>query len=179
MTVANGTQATTNGEDKAMTNLIEGVVPLIIDGKDLLGAHQFAVKSPAGHQVWQASGASTEDVTRAVQAAERALPAWICTKPARRRDIFLRAADLFAQRIDELAHYQSEETGADPKFVQWILNLTVDNLKEVAGLCARAGGMIPGSGDDGRDAFVFKEPYGVILGISPWYEITLSKLRVL
>ena len=146
------------------------IVPLIIDGKDVIGSNTFSVHNPAtGEAIWEAGGASVDEAVRAVEAAQAAFPAWSKFKPAVRRDIFLKAADLFAQRKDELAQYQAAETGADPRFVEWILNLTVDNLKEVAGKCSAVVGSIPFSTEEGRGAFVLKEPYGVILGISPWY----------
>ena len=82
--------------------------------------------------------------------------------------MFLRAADIFERRHAELASYQKQETGAEDLFMDWILKLTVDNLKEVAGKCSAVLGSIPASSEEGRGALVLKEPYGVILGIAPW-----------
>lgn len=157
----------TNG---AHQDSIPDIVPLIIGGKDVVGSNKFPVRNPAdGKVIWEAGGASVTEAAQAVEVAQEAFPAWSKVKPAARRDIFLKAADLFAKRKDELAQYQTEETGADPRFVEWILNLTVDNLKEVAGKCSAVVGSIPFSTEEGRGAFVLKEPYGVILGIAPWY----------
>lgn len=144
-------------------------VPLIIAGRDVHGDNQFAVNNPDGRKVWDASGASVQDAVKAVEAAEAAAPAWSATKPAVRRDIFLRASEIFADRFEELAKYQTEETGAERLFIEWILKLTIENLKEVAGKCSLVQGNIPSSDEEGRAALVFKEPYGVILGIAPWY----------
>jgi acyl-CoA reductase-like NAD-dependent aldehyde dehydrogenase len=143
-------------------------VPLIIGGKDILGANTFTVRNPAGYEAWKAGGASAEDAINAVEAAQAALPAWSKTKPATRRDIFLKAAEIFEKRLPELAQIQKQETGAEDLFTEWILKLTVDNLKEVAGRCSSVLGSIPASTEEGRGAFVLKEPYGVILGIAPW-----------
>jgi acyl-CoA reductase-like NAD-dependent aldehyde dehydrogenase len=147
----------------------QGLVPLIIGGKDTQGSNIFVVKNPDGKAVWEATGASVNDAVKAVEAAEAALPAWAATKPAARRDIFLRAADIFSQRYEEFVRIQVDETGADPVFVNWILKLTIDNLKEVAGKCSLVQGTIPTCGEEGRAALVLREPYGVILGIAPWY----------
>ncbi len=138
-----------------------------------MGAKRFTVRNPAGGDLWEASGASVEDAVKAAEAAQAALPAWSKMKPASRRDIFLRAADIFARRHSELAKIQKQETGAEDMFMDWILKLTVDNLKEVAGLCSSVIGSIPASTDEGRGAFVLKEPYGVILGIAPWLDCTI------
>lgn len=159
------TNAQSNGDSHGSQHY---VVPLIIGGKEVVGANDFDVRSPQGYSVWHAGGASKADAISAVDAAQTALPAWAKTKPSVRRDIFLKAADIFAQRLPELAQYQKQETGADDMFTEWILKLTVDNLKEVAGKCSAVLGSIPSSTEDGRGALVLKEPYGVILGIAPW-----------
>lgn len=161
----NGTAAN-GGRYSALKN---NTVPMIIGGRDVYGSEVFSVINPiTGMEVWEAGGASLENAVQAVEAAEAALPSWAKTKPSVRRDIFLRAADLFDQRIKELASYQRQETGADDIFMQWILKLTVDNLKEVAGKCSLVSGAITSSSDEGRAALVLKEPYGVVLGIAPW-----------
>jgi acyl-CoA reductase-like NAD-dependent aldehyde dehydrogenase len=147
-------------------------VPLIIQGKDVTTANSFTVRNPAGGDLWQANGASEEDAIRAVEAAQAAFPAWSKTKPAYRRDIFLKAAEIFEKRKDELKRYQKEETGAEDMFIDWIFPLTVDQLKEVGGKCSSILGTIPISSEEGRTAIVVKEPYGVILGIAPWFVLS-------
>ena len=152
------------------------IVPLIIGGKDLVGSNRFPVHNPAsGDTIWEAGGASVEEATYAIETAQAALSTWSKVKPPARRDIFLKAADLFATRKSELAQYQVQETGADQRFVEWILNLTVDNLKDVAGKCSLVAGSIPFSTEEGRGALVLKEPYGVILGIAPWFVTMFRK----
>ena len=162
----------TNGTSKnaGLASVIsDNTVPLIIGGKDIIGPASFSVFNPAdGREIWSAGGASAAEAIKAVEAAEAAFPAWSKTKPSARRDIFLRAAELFNERIDELTSYQQMETAADPNFVKWILGLTVDNLKEVAGKTSLVAGSFPTSENQGRGAIVIKEPYGVVLGIAPW-----------
>lgn len=165
MVSTNGTE--TNGAQHANH---PDIVPLIIGGTNVVGSKTFSVCNPAtGKIIWEAGGASVDEAVQAVEVAQAAFTAWSKVKPPARRDIFLKAADLFSERKEELARYQAEETGADPRFVDWTLNLTADNLKEVAGKCSAVMGSIPFSTEEGRGAFVLKEPYGVILGIAPWY----------
>lgn len=172
MTASTNPDNTTNGivhDGKAASVINDNLVPLIIGGNDIPGPATFSVINPAdGQELWKAGGASVKEANQAVDAAAAAFPAWARTKPSVRRDIFLRAAELFQERIDELTEYQKQETAADPNFVQWILGLTVDNLKEVAGKTPFVAGSFPSSEDDGRGAIVIKEPYGVVLGIAPW-----------
>ena len=159
----------TNGEHATNSQ----TVPLIIGGQDVVTAKTFTVHNPRGGDCWESSAASVEDANRAVEAALAAFPSWSKTKPAKRRDIFLRAADIFDRRQSELAVIQKVETGADDLFMDWILKLTVDNLKEVAGKCSAVSGLIPDSSEEGRAALVLKEPYGVVLGISPWCAVKI------
>lgn len=156
-----------NGNGASLIN--DNTVPLIIGGKDVVGPASFSVNNPVdGRELWKAGGASVKEAVQAVEAAEAAFSAWSRTKPSARRDIFLRAAELFRERIAELTDFQQQETAADPAFVGWILGLTVDNLKEVAGKTALVAGSFPPSEDAGRGAIVLKEPYGVVVGIAPW-----------
>jgi acyl-CoA reductase-like NAD-dependent aldehyde dehydrogenase len=144
-------------------------VPLIINGKDVVTESSFDVTNPRTGQIWQSSAASPADAVKAVESAQVAFPAWSTTKPAVRRDILLRAAEIFTERETELRQYQVDETGADEKFVDWILPLTVEQLKDVAGRVSFSlQGSVPICSEEGRSAIVFKEPYGVILGIAPW-----------
>ena len=172
---------TTNGGHKissSIPTLAENTVPLIIGGKEIFGSEAFTVHNPSnGEELWKAGGASIDNAIQAVEAAEAAFPAWSKAKPAVRRDIFLRAAEIFQERYEELAYYQKQETGADDMFMEWILKLTVDNLKEVAGKCSLVAGSVPASSDEGRAALVLKEPYGVVLGIAPWL-VALIRLRL-
>ena len=51
-------------------------------------------------------------------------------------------------------------------FMEWILKLTVDSLKDIAAKCSLVTGGFPASSDEGRAALILKGPYGVILGIA-------------
>ena len=52
-----------------------------------------------------------------MQNAQAAFQIWSKKKPAFRRDIFLRAADLFDKRRKELMRFQKDETGAEDRFM--------------------------------------------------------------
>ena len=145
-------------------------VPLIINGKDIVTSTTFAVVSPSSHeQIWKASSASPEDVQKAVDAAQAAFPAWSKTKAATRRDIFLKASEIFSARAQELGRYMQEETGSAAAFSSGFnVPLGAEMFKDVAGRCSSVSGVIPTCSDDNTNALVLKEPYGVVLGISPW-----------
>ncbi|KAF1968001.1 salicylaldehyde dehydrogenase [Bimuria novae-zelandiae CBS 107.79] len=145
-------------------------VPLLINGKEVTTSTTFPVTSPSSHkQIWSAASASLEDVKNAVDAAQAAFPAWSKTKPAARRDIFLKASDIFKARADELGRYMEEETGSAAAFSSGFnVPLGAEMFRDVAGRCSSVNGVIPSCSDDNTEALVIKEPYGVVLGISPW-----------
>lgn len=90
-------------------------------------------------------------------------------KPAARRDIFLKAAELLKSRVDELGGYMQDETGSATAFSSGFnVPLAAEMLRDVAGRCSSVMGSIPTCSDEGTAAMVVKEPYGVVLGIAPW-----------
>lgn len=145
-------------------------VPLLINGSEVTSTTTFPVTSPASHkQIWSASSASLDHVKAAASAAQTAFPTWAKMKPSARRDIFLKAADVFSKRAQEAGKYMEDETGATPAFSSGFnVPLTVEMFKDVAGRISSISGTIPTCAQDGTSALVVKEPYGVILGIAPW-----------
>jgi acyl-CoA reductase-like NAD-dependent aldehyde dehydrogenase len=147
------------------------VVPLIIDGEDVQTATTFNVTSPAtGKVIHQSSSASVEDVNRAVESAQAGFKVWSSMKPMARRDLLLKAASVMEARKEELVRLQMEETGAVRFFAEFTFGLGLGFLKDFAGRVQSFEGTVPTVAQEGQSAMVIKEPYGVILGIAPWYE---------
>jgi len=145
-------------------------VPLWIDGKEVTTSQNFDVIGPKTSEVlWKSYGASTKEALEAVEAAQKAFKTWKNTKPQAVRKILLKAADIMEERGEELAMYMEEETGA-PEALSIKFNVpgTVEMLRDVAGRTVIQSGHIPITGEPGTGSFVFREPYGVILGIAPW-----------
>lgn len=145
-------------------------VPLVINGRDVTTEITFPVISPVStSEIWTCSSASSEHLAEAVSSAQNAFQAWSATKPSTRRDIFLRAAEVIAERKEELGGYMHQEIGADKAYQDFILGLAIEGLKDTAGKIAGAlRGEVPVSSHDGMRAMVYKRPYGVVLGIGPW-----------
>lgn len=158
----------TNGTNG--TSGTDYVVPLLINGKEVTTSTTFDVTSPGtGKKVWASSSASNDDVLAAIDAAEKAGPAWEATKPAQRRSIILKAADILEGMKAESGSYMSDETGAGGPFVDFIFDTTVELLRDVAGRITTAlGGEIPVCAQPGTQALIVKEPYGVNFSIAPW-----------
>lgn len=147
-----------------------GTIPLIINGRDVTTETRFPVISPIStSEIWKCSAASSEHVAEAVSSAQNAFQAWAATKPSTRRDIFLRAAEVIAERRQELGEYMHQEIGADAAYQDFILGLAIEGLKDTAGKIAGAlQGEVPVSNHDGMRAMTYKRPFGVVLGIGPW-----------
>lgn len=145
-------------------------IPLWLDGKEVTSSSTFDVVSPVDHKtLYKASSASEEDALKAIASAEKAAKAWAKSKPAERRDIFLRAAEEFKRRRDELYQYSRTETGAPESMFVFEHNLAYQACLSVAGLIQVATtSSSPVVAEEGTSALVVKEPYGVVLGIAPW-----------
>lgn len=144
-------------------------VPLIIDNEDIYTFEQFDVLSPnTGKALWSCSSVTRSIVNDVAESASRAFPAWSATKPAVRRGIFMRVADLLEQRAAEFQDVMSNEMGAVEPFLTLNTNLATEMIRDVAG---RIAGALSGQAPicEGENyAIVQREPYGVVLGIAPW-----------
>ncbi|KAH6657773.1 Aldehyde/histidinol dehydrogenase [Truncatella angustata] len=144
-------------------------VPFIINGEERRPEKTFDVVSPDTGKVLHQCGIATEaDVNAAVEAAAKALPKWRNTTPGQRRDIILRAADIFDKRRDELKPYMQEAVAAAVGWASFNIDTTIDIVKDVAGRVSSIAGTVPALADPNLGAMVVKEPYGVCLAIAPW-----------
>jgi acyl-CoA reductase-like NAD-dependent aldehyde dehydrogenase len=151
-------------------NREDNTVPLIINNKPVITENKFEVTNPGtGRVLHQCTSASLDDADRAVGSAKVAFPGWSKTKPAVRQDILLKAADIFQQRKEELLDYMEQETASASNYADFVLNLTVKLLKDIAGKISSIEGTLPVLAADGQNGIVLKEPYGVVLSIAPWY----------
>ncbi len=147
----------------------KAVTPLIINNESVVTDIKFEVHAPAtGELSGYCAGASVDDAVRAVESAKAAFPAWSKTKAYDRRDILFKAAEIMQSRKEELIAYQREETGAGRPFSEHTFNMGVNFIKDFAGRIPTIEGIVPNVTLDGEGAMVYKEPYGVILGIAPW-----------
>lgn len=159
-----------NGADDKTGSAKDYTVPLVINGRDITNSATFPVISPAtGKQLWTCSSASKSDALSAVKAAEAALPAWRGTKSQKRREIFLKAADILERRGDEGCRLMAEETAALEPFCKFNLDVTVEQIRDVAArITGSLAGSVPECMSDGTSALILKEPFGVVFSMTPW-----------
>lgn len=113
-----------------------------------------------------ASGAA--DAKRAIEAAEKAFPAWAKVGARARQALFLKAADIVERRADELVSIMAQETGASHAFGRFQVQWSVGLLRQAAGYPYLSGGEIVPSDTPGVFAMAIRRPLGVVAGISPW-----------
>ncbi|KAJ4296369.1 hypothetical protein N0V90_006414 [Kalmusia sp. IMI 367209] len=144
-------------------------VPLWIDGREELRPSTFDVFSPTLNDTcWNAAAASREDAIRAVESSHEAFKLWSKTKPVVRSEVILKTAAVLEANAAEFAAYMSTEMGAETSVAQFfVLPLAVQMLKDLAGRCSSITGIVPTVQQEGQSSIVYKEPYGVTLGICP------------
>jgi acyl-CoA reductase-like NAD-dependent aldehyde dehydrogenase len=169
---------TVNGAASSLKEATTTTHPLIISNAPYTTTASFPVHSPAtGKLLHHFSSASIEETEKAITTAQAAYPSWRALPPPKKRDIFLKAADIMSSRKDSLIKMCVDETGAAPGWAEFNLNLAVDILKDVAGRISSIVGTIPQTSQEGVSALVYKEPYGVILAIAPWNAPFILGLR--
>lgn len=151
-----------------MNDLI--TIPLLINGQPISTTDHFNIVSPlTTATIWRCSAVSHQDAISAVDAAAAAFPAWSATKPAVRRQIFLKAADILERRALECQDYMTQEIGTVGGFLAFNVRTACEMLRDVAGRISGAlAGSMPICEDDGTRAMLVREPYGVVLSIAPW-----------
>ena len=147
------------------------VIPLLIGNESIVADTKFDVVSPLTQQCChQSSSASIVEANAAAAAAQAAFPRWSKLKPSVRREFLWKASDIMDSVQDELVRFQQEETGASPVGARHTVKLASDLLRQAGTMIPFIEGTIPSITQDGQAAAVLKEPYGVILGIAPWYD---------
>jgi acyl-CoA reductase-like NAD-dependent aldehyde dehydrogenase len=149
------------------------VIPLFINGKEVTNSSTFDVISPStGSACWKAVSATSEDAVKAVETAQAAFPAWSRTKPSTRTAILLKAANILEMHAEEYAEFMMAEMGADKGTAQFfVVPLAISMCRDIAGRIPGVCGSVPTVAKEGQSAMVWKEPYGVCLGIVAWFAI--------
>jgi acyl-CoA reductase-like NAD-dependent aldehyde dehydrogenase len=157
-------------------------VRMLIDGAwvDSASGANLIVENPARRTpIASIPRGGKEDVDRAVQAAQKAFPAWSKTPPRQRGRLLLRIAEAMEARIEELARIIAEETGnalrtqARPE-----ATLTADIFRYFGGLAGELKGETIPLGENVL-SYTRREPLGVVGAIIPWNApVLLGSLKI-
>ncbi|KAI0630582.1 aldehyde dehydrogenase [Trametes polyzona] len=145
--------------------------PLYIDGewRPASNGATFEVRNPtSGEIVGTAAAASADDCAAAVQAAERAYKTWERSPLPLRRDILIKASDIFAKKGEEIEKALREETAATKDWFPGNFYGCVEQLRNAAAVTVLLKGETAPSVIPGGQAFTQRRGIGPILSIVPW-----------
>ncbi|KAF2430453.1 aldehyde dehydrogenase [Tothia fuscella] len=134
------------------------------------GSKKLSLYNPAdGSLVTDACPCADEkDVDAAVEAAEKAFPAWKAISAAERRGILTKFADLVQQSAEVISEMTRLTLGAPyESFGKFEVGLCADAFRYNAGWIDKFGGE-SWPQDDGFMKIVRNEPLGVTAGVVPW-----------
>ncbi|MEW6636763.1 MAG: aldehyde dehydrogenase family protein [Actinomycetota bacterium] len=149
-----------------------------IESKNFIGGEWVPARSGETYEITNPANPSevlgttpksgAEETERAVEAAERAFPAWKATMPSERGAILMKAADLIEEQADELTGLMAREVGKPLS----------ESRAEVARAAAifryygsegwRLAGTAPPSTRPGVRVGSIRQPLGVVGLITPW-----------
>ncbi|MDQ0304962.1 aldehyde dehydrogenase family protein [Ancylobacter polymorphus] len=142
--------------------LIDGQLTDSVDGK-LLESINPANEEVIGH----CPAATPGDVNRAVEAAERAFPAWAATSVRSRGQVVRQIAARMRERADEILHLEVRDTGNTIAKMRRDVESAANALDYYAGLGTELKGeTVPASAEHLH--LTLHEPYGVVGRIVPF-----------
>ncbi|GAB2740924.1 aldehyde dehydrogenase family protein [Salinifilum aidingensis] len=121
-----------------------------------------------GQNFTEVARGTSEDVDRALEAAEAAAPRWAKTSTTERANTLLAIADRIEQNLEKLAVAETWENGKPVReALAADLPLAVDHFRYFAGALRAQEGSISQIDED-TVAYHFQEPLGVVGQIIPW-----------
>ena len=109
-----------------------------------------------------------EDATRAIEAAAAAFPEWAESPPSLRRKLFLKAADIFEKRQDELVRIVAEETGSTIGIAMFQMFFVPGLFREAAAQAYSVTGEIIPADYPGAFFMALRQPAGVVGAFGPF-----------
>jgi len=149
---------------------------MLVDGRALDGTGTIGVINPATAEVFErAPLCSSEQLDRAVEAAERAFPAWSGDQ-VRRREILLACAGALEDNEEELSRILTMEQGKPLADAREEIRGAADWFSYTATLPIPVERVC---GGDGARVEVRHEPLGVVAAIVPWnFPIMLAVWKI-
>jgi len=148
-----------------------GTIPLgpVIGGETVTSGPRTAVIDPATEEpLTEITLGGVEDGVRAVDAAEKAMPAWNELSPRRRSDILRRAFELMTACSDALARLIVLENGKSYADAAGEVAYAAEFFRWFSEEAVRLSGTIETAPAGANRIMVLRQPIGVSLLITPW-----------
>lgn len=153
-----------------------------IDGRFEDGSASFESRNPATGEVWALMPDAGRDGTdRAVKAAHRAFtdPAWCDLTATQRGKLLYRLADLIASNVPALAAIETVDTGKIIRETSAQIAYVAEYYRYYAGLADKIQGAHLPLDKPGMEAWLRREPIGVVAAIVPWNsQLFLSAVKL-
>ena len=155
---------------------------MLIDGKwtDAEDGRTLGVINPATEEVVaDIAFGSRKETHRAVEAAAKAMPAWMKLTAYDRAKILKKTADLMRERADVIARTLTMEQGKPLAEAKAEVLHSADTFEWFAEEGKRAYGQLIPNSQPGKRHVTLKHPVGVVASISPWnFPITLQSRKI-
>lgn len=142
-----------------------------IGGREQLSTSGLSepVYNPAtGEVIRHVTQGGKEDVLTAIDAADKAFPAWSAMTPLRRARILFQFKELLDENREELARIISEENGKVFSDAQGELTRGIEVVEFACGIPHLLKGEYSNNVGTSVDSFSVMQPLGVVAGITPF-----------
>jgi succinate-semialdehyde dehydrogenase/glutarate-semialdehyde dehydrogenase len=155
---------------------------LFIDGKwcDADGGQTHPVVNPATEErIAEVAWGGRAETRRALEAAQRAMPAWMKLTAWDRAKILKKTADLIRERADAIARTMTMEQGKPLVEARGEVVSAADTFEWFAEEGKRAYGQVIPNSAPGKRHLTLKHPVGVVGAITPWnFPVTLAARKI-
>ena len=146
-------------------------IPHWIDGKPYLGAEDTTapVFNPAtGEVVAQVAAATEPEVEAAIASAAAAFEIWSQYSLAKRSSVLFRFRELLVEHTDELAEIITREHGKTLPDAKGEIGRGLEVVEFACGVPQLLKGEYSDQASTGIDVYSFRQPLGVVAGITPF-----------
>jgi succinate-semialdehyde dehydrogenase / glutarate-semialdehyde dehydrogenase len=155
---------------------------LFIDGKwcDADSGKTHPVVNPATEEgIAEVAWGGRAETRRALEAAQRAMPAWMKLTAWDRAKILKKTADLIRERADAIARTMTMEQGKPLVEARGEVISAADTFEWFAEEGKRAYGQVIPNSTPGKRHLTLKHPVGVVGAITPWnFPVTLAARKI-
>src|SRR6266550_5839941 len=155
---------------------------MYIDGKwcPADNGRTLGVTNPATEEViTEVAYGGRAETRRALEAAARAMPAWMKLTAWDRAKVLKKTADLMRERADAIARTLTLEQGKPLAESKAEILHSADTFEWFAEEGKRAYGQVIPNSAPGKRHFTIKHPVGVVGAISPWnFPLTLQSRKI-
>jgi succinate-semialdehyde dehydrogenase/glutarate-semialdehyde dehydrogenase len=132
-------------------------------------AGTFTVLDPStGEPIAEVPRAGIDDLTRAIDAAQAALPGWAGTAPRERAEVLRRTFDLMIAHREELASLMSLEMGKSITDSRGEVAYAAEFFRWFSEEAVRIDGALRTAPSGANRILTFRKPVGVALLLTPW-----------